>query len=111
VLDDYHTHKHDDINQWLAKHPRITLHFTSTSGSWLNLVEVLFGISPARPSGAAPSTASSGGAQQSGSARRCAAVGDFAEGDVTTAVSRACWWTGAGRWTLRRRRHLVVGME
>jgi transposase len=44
VVDNYHTHKHDDINQWLAKHPRITLHFTPTSGSWLNLVEVFFGI-------------------------------------------------------------------
>lgn len=44
VLDNYHTHKHDDINQWLAKHPRITLHFTPTSASWLNLVEVFFGI-------------------------------------------------------------------
>ena len=44
VLDNYHTHKHDDINRWLAQHPRITLHFTPTSGSWLNLVEVFFGI-------------------------------------------------------------------
>ena len=44
VLDNYHTHKHDDINRWLAKHPRITLHFTPTSASWMNLVEVFFGI-------------------------------------------------------------------
>jgi transposase len=44
VVDNYHTHKHDEINAWLAKHPRITLHFTPTSGSWLNLVEVFFGI-------------------------------------------------------------------
>ena len=44
VVDNYHTHKHDDINRWLAKHPRITLHFTPTSASWLNLVEVFFGI-------------------------------------------------------------------
>jgi transposase len=44
VLDNYHTHKHDDINRWLTKNPRITLHFTPTSGSWLNLVEVFFGI-------------------------------------------------------------------
>jgi len=44
VLDNYHTHKHADIQEWLAKHPRITLHFTPTSGSWLNLVEVFFGI-------------------------------------------------------------------
>ena len=44
VLDNYHTHKHAEINAWLARHPRITLHFTPTSGSWLNLVEVFFGI-------------------------------------------------------------------
>jgi transposase len=44
VCDNYHTHKHDDITAWLAKKPRITMHFTPTSGSWLNLVEVFFGI-------------------------------------------------------------------
>jgi len=44
VVDNYHTHKHPEINAWLEKHPRITLHFTPTSGSWLNLVEVFFGI-------------------------------------------------------------------
>jgi transposase len=44
VLDNYHTHKHADINAWLEKNPRIKLHFTPTSGSWLNLVEVFFGI-------------------------------------------------------------------
>jgi transposase len=44
VLDNYHTHKHADITRWLQDHPRITLHFTPTSGSWLNLVEVFFGI-------------------------------------------------------------------
>jgi len=44
VVDNYHTHKHADIDAWLARHPRITLHFTPTSGSWLNLVEVFFGI-------------------------------------------------------------------
>ncbi len=44
VLDNYHTHKHADIEAWLAKNQRVTLHFTPTSGSWLNLVEVFFGI-------------------------------------------------------------------
>jgi len=44
VLDNYHTPRHDEIIQWLAKNPRITLHFTPTSGSWLNLVEVSFSI-------------------------------------------------------------------
>jgi hypothetical protein len=40
VLDNSHTHKHDDINRWLVKDPRVTLHCTLTSGSWLNLAEV-----------------------------------------------------------------------
>ncbi len=44
VVDNYRTHKHPDVEAWLGKHPRITLHFTPTSGSWLNLVEVFFGI-------------------------------------------------------------------
>jgi transposase len=44
VCDNYHTHKHDDINAWLAKNARVTLHFTPTSGSWLNMVEVFFSI-------------------------------------------------------------------
>jgi transposase len=44
VLDNYHTHKHADIEAWLAKNKRVTLHFTPTSGSWMNLVEVFFGI-------------------------------------------------------------------
>jgi transposase len=44
VVDNYHTHKHPEVQAWLAKNPRITLHFTPTSGSWLNLVEVFFGI-------------------------------------------------------------------
>ena len=44
VVDNYRTHKHPDVEAWLAKNPRVTLHFTPTSGSWLNLVEVFFGI-------------------------------------------------------------------
>lgn len=32
------------MQAWLAKHPRITLQYTPASGSWLNLVEVFFGI-------------------------------------------------------------------
>ncbi len=44
VCDNYQTHKHADVSAWLARNPRITLHFTPTSGSWLNLVEVFFSI-------------------------------------------------------------------
>jgi hypothetical protein len=28
------------VNAWLARNLRITLHFTPTSGSWLNMVEI-----------------------------------------------------------------------
>ena len=44
VVDNASTHKHPKVKAWLAKHPRVVLHFTPTSGSWLNLVEVFFSI-------------------------------------------------------------------
>ena len=44
VCDNYATHKHPAVTAWLARNPRITLHFTPTSGSWLNMVEIFFGI-------------------------------------------------------------------
>lgn len=42
VLDNYATHKTPKIKEWLLRHPRFHLHFTPTSGSWLNLVERWF---------------------------------------------------------------------
>jgi transposase len=45
VVDNYATHKHPDVKAWLDKNPRITLHFTPTSGSWLNMVEIFFILS------------------------------------------------------------------
>ena len=44
VCDNYGTHKHPRVKAWLAKNPRITMHFTPTSGSWMNMVEIFFGI-------------------------------------------------------------------
>ena len=44
ICDNYATHKHPNVQAWLAKHPRVQLHFTPTSGSWLNMVEIFFGI-------------------------------------------------------------------
>ncbi len=44
VCDNYATHKHPNVQAWLAKHRRVQLHFTPTSGSWLNMVEIFFGI-------------------------------------------------------------------
>jgi transposase len=43
ILDNYGTHKHENVNKWLDKHPRFHLHFTPTSSSWLNMVERFFG--------------------------------------------------------------------
>jgi transposase len=43
ILDNYSTHKHENVTKWLAKHPRFHLHFTPTSSSWCNMVERLFG--------------------------------------------------------------------
>ncbi|MGH7471780.1 MAG: IS630 family transposase [Longimicrobiales bacterium] len=42
ILDNYGTHKHDAIQRWLQRHPRVFFHFVPTSASWLNLVELLF---------------------------------------------------------------------
>ena len=44
VVDNYATHKHPNVQAWLAKNPRVLLHFTPTSGSWLNMVEIFFGV-------------------------------------------------------------------
>lgn len=44
VMDNYAAHKRVEIRDWLAANPRVHVHFTPTSGSWLNLVEVGFWI-------------------------------------------------------------------
>jgi transposase len=42
VLDNYGTHKTPMVKRWFEKHPEYHLHFTPTSGSWLNQVERFF---------------------------------------------------------------------
>jgi len=44
ICDNYGTHKHPAVRQWLAAHPHFHLHFTPTSASWLNLVERWFAL-------------------------------------------------------------------
>jgi transposase len=44
VADNYATHKHPEVRAWLKDNPRVTLHFTPTGCSWLNMVEIFFGI-------------------------------------------------------------------
>jgi len=42
IADNYATHKHPEVQKWLAKHKRFHMHFTPTSASWMNLVERFF---------------------------------------------------------------------
>jgi len=42
IADNYATHKHPNVQRWLARHPRFHMHFIPTSSSWLNMVERFF---------------------------------------------------------------------
>src|SRR5271168_177560 len=42
IVDNYATHKHPKVREWLVRHPRWTFHFTPTSASRLNAVEGYF---------------------------------------------------------------------
>ncbi len=42
ILDNYATHKHIKVKNWLKRHKRFHMHFTPTSSSWLNLIERWF---------------------------------------------------------------------
>jgi len=44
IVDNYCTHKHERVKNWLLKNKRVKLHFIPTSSSWLNLVERFFGL-------------------------------------------------------------------
>ena len=42
IVDNYSTHKHTRVKQWLGSHPRYHVHYTPTYSSWLNQVEIWF---------------------------------------------------------------------
>ena len=42
IVDNYATHKHKAVKEWLVRHPRVHFHFIPTSSSWLNAVERFF---------------------------------------------------------------------
>lgn len=44
IVDNASTHKTPLIHRWLLRHPRVHLHCTPTSASWLNLVECWFAL-------------------------------------------------------------------
>lgn len=44
IVDNSSTHSTPDVKAWLSAHPRVHLHFTPTSASWMNLIESWFGL-------------------------------------------------------------------
>jgi DDE superfamily endonuclease len=44
VCGSYSTRKHAEVRTWLAKNPRVTLHFTPAGCSWINIVECFFSV-------------------------------------------------------------------
>jgi putative transposase len=44
IVDNYSTHKHPKVKQWLASRPRYHIHYTPTYASWLNQVEFWFNL-------------------------------------------------------------------
>jgi transposase len=44
IADNYATHKHPKVREWVADHPRWVFHFTPTSASWINAVEGFFSV-------------------------------------------------------------------
>lgn len=44
IIDNYCTHNHAKVKEWLGQRPRFHLHFTPTYASWINQVERFFGI-------------------------------------------------------------------
>ncbi len=44
ILDNLSTHKGEEVSRWLRKNPRVTFHYTPIGSSWLNQVEIWFGL-------------------------------------------------------------------
>jgi hypothetical protein len=44
VLDNSSTHSTPEVKAWLERHQRVHFHFTPTSASWMNMVEIWFSI-------------------------------------------------------------------
>ena len=44
VLDNSSTDSTPEVERWLERHPRVHFHFTPTSASWMNMVEIWFSI-------------------------------------------------------------------
>jgi transposase len=44
VLDNLSTHTTPQVQEWLEKNPHVHFHFTPVGSSWINQIEIWFGI-------------------------------------------------------------------
>ena len=44
ILDNLSTHSGKVVDEWLRRHPNVTFHFTPVGSSWMNQIEIWFGI-------------------------------------------------------------------
>ena len=44
ILDNSSTHSTAEVTRWLERHKRVHFHFTPTSASWMNMIEIWFSI-------------------------------------------------------------------
>ena len=44
IVDNFSTHKGDDVREWLGRNPNVTFHYTPVGSSWMNQIEIWFGI-------------------------------------------------------------------
>jgi len=44
ILDNLSTHSGAEVDAWLTAHPNVSFHYTPIGGSWLNQIEIWFGI-------------------------------------------------------------------
>ena len=44
IVDNLSVHKQKDVQAWISKRRRLTIHFTPTYASWLNQIEIWFRI-------------------------------------------------------------------
>ncbi len=59
VLDNSSTHSTPEVKRWLARHKRVHFHFTPTSASWMNMVEIWFSILTKQQAAASTTTSPS----------------------------------------------------
>jgi hypothetical protein len=44
AMDNYAAHKKQEVRDWIDENPSIHVYFTPTTASWMNMVEIWFGI-------------------------------------------------------------------